>query len=213
MKKRGDSMAVNFKKLISYSIDNKYEKIYNYLKINRHLELTKDDIDKIMDLDFDIKLKIQFIQKIKEEIYAVVITDDVMKYFMYRVTSELGKDELQLEEIMCFVNTLKFFYSEYTNYLKTNGSNIDDLFVMSMQLLQKEVNEQIPDYKELDEMIDTIYMIRIAELCTPEIFNDKDVLDKEIKKLEYIILSPLLSITNMNYDNTLNYISKRISKY
>ena len=31
-----------------------------------------------------------------------------------------------------------------------------------------------------------------------------------IKKLEYIILSPLLSITNMNYDNTLNYISKRI---
>ena len=61
-------MAVNFKKLISYSIDNKYEKIYNYLKINRHLELTKDDIDKIMDLDFDIKLKIQFIQKIKEEI-------------------------------------------------------------------------------------------------------------------------------------------------
>ena len=203
-------MAVNFKKLISYSIDNKYEKIYNYLKINKHLEITKDDIDKIMELDFDIKFKIKFIEKIKENIYAVIINADAMKYFICMVNDELLKSELAKDTMWSYNNFLNFLYIENINYLKTSDLDSDYVFIASMHLLQKEVNKQIPGYNEIDNIVDIIHRLRIADFYRPEISNDNEACDKWINILPYLIPSPLNVITTMKYDSKLNYLCKRI---
>ena len=91
---------------------------------------------------------------------------------------------------------------------KTNINNTfdtNDNYLCSIHYNSKKSYESKGDKIMNNGIIRKLYRVKDIEK-----FWNNDVLDKEIKKLAYIIPSPLLTITNMNYDNKLNDIAKRI---